>query len=121
MKAKIIASGIIAKIASHDPYISIIIVINTEVSVPNADENEPGNNESIESTSFAKRFIILPTGVVSKKAIGVRSTPINKDECSVLLAVKAAKYTQSCIKRVINPRINERKNEAKFILFYHQA
>jgi hypothetical protein len=64
----------------------IIRVVNTAANTPNADANEVGNDESIESTSLAKRFIILPIGVVSKKAIGVRNTPNKIDLCNVLLA-----------------------------------
>jgi len=64
----------------------IITVVTTPPNVPNDAENESGNDESIESTSLAKRFIILPIGVVSKKAIGVRNTPNKIDLCNVLLA-----------------------------------
>jgi hypothetical protein len=81
------ASGINANIANHDPYKSIITVINTLASVPNDEENDDGNDPSIESISLAKRFIILPIGVVSKKVIGARNTPYNIDECNVLLAI----------------------------------
>ncbi len=65
---------------------SIIIVINVDVNVPNDDENEDGNDESTESTSLAKRFIILPIGVVSKKDVGARNTPPNINACNFLLA-----------------------------------
>lgn len=77
--------------ASHEPYISIIIVINTLANVENEEANEDGKEASIESISLAKRLIILPIGVVSKKAIGARKTPNNIDLCSVLLAAYAAR------------------------------
>lgn len=57
----------------------MIIVIRTAVAVPNDDENDCGNEESIESISLAKRLIIRPIGVVSKKDIGARKTP-NRSE-----------------------------------------
>ena len=62
------------------------MVIKTFVNVPNDDENEEGKDESMESMSLAKRLITRPIGVVSKKAIGARSTPIKTEECNVLLA-----------------------------------
>jgi hypothetical protein len=65
---------------------SIIIVINVDVNVPNDDENEDGNDESTESISLAKRFIILPIGVVSKKDVGACNTPANINACNFLLA-----------------------------------
>lgn len=64
----------------------MIIVIETLNNVVNEDENDDGKDESIESISLAKRLIIRPSGVVSKKAIGARKTPNKIDECKVLLA-----------------------------------
>ena len=63
-----------------------MIVIATCVSVPKEDENEDGNDESIESMSLAKRLIIRPIGVVSKNDIGARKTPRKIDEWSCRLA-----------------------------------
>ena len=104
MKANRTASGIIAKIESHEPQISIITVIKTEFKVANDAENEDGNDESIESISLANRLIILPIGVVSKKAIGARNTPCRMDECNVLLAAQAARYTNNCRVKLAVPR-----------------
>jgi len=66
---------------------SIIIVINICANIENDDENDDGNDESIESISLAKRFIILPIGVVSKKDIGACNTPDNISICNFLLAI----------------------------------
>lgn len=60
--------------------------MTTCANVENEEENDAGNDESIESTSLAKRLMILPIGVVSKKDIGARRTPVKTDECSFRLA-----------------------------------
>ena len=53
----------------------MIMVIRTLAAVENEEEKDDGKEESIESMSLAKRLIIRPIGVVSKKDIGARKTP----------------------------------------------
>lgn len=63
-----------------------MIVINIDMDVLSDDENDCGNDESTDSISLAKRLIIRPMGVVSKKAIGAWKTPDRIKLCNFLLA-----------------------------------
>lgn len=65
------------------------------------------------STSFPNRERTLPVGVVSKKDIGERITPVKRAECIASLPFRHARCGMISVKRVSIPVAIQTKNSLK--------